>query len=87
MSPSAFGVTGFGMLSADGPSTFVSRKVRKMPQASLEVTNLELLFGELDEQEELFNESMVGLDESGGMVMTTTPCLTTATRVSVVRRC
>lgn len=66
----------------------VSKKGSDMPQASLEeVTNLESLFGELEEQEELFNESMAGIDNSGGMVMTTTPCLTTATRISVATRC
>ncbi len=57
-----------------------------MSQATQEVTNLDLLFGDLDELDELFGEPM-GIDENGGLVMTTTPCLTTATRISVVQKC
>lgn len=58
-----------------------------MSQATLEITNLESLFGELEQQEELFEAPMVGIDNSGGLVMTTTPCLTTATRISVSTKC
>jgi hypothetical protein len=58
-----------------------------MSQATLEITNLESLFGELEQQEELFEKSMVGIDTNGGLVMTTLPCLATATRISLARRC
>lgn len=57
-----------------------------MPQDTLEITNLESLFGEIEQQEELFEEPMIGIGD-GGMVMTTMPCATTATRISVATKC
>ncbi|MCK2242099.1 MULTISPECIES: hypothetical protein [unclassified Crossiella] len=58
-----------------------------MSQETLEVTNLEALFGEVEEQKELFDSSMAGIDTSGGLVMTTIPCLTTVGRISIVQKC
>ncbi|MGO1052818.1 hypothetical protein [Crossiella sp. CA198] len=58
-----------------------------MSQETLEVTNLEALFGEVEEQKELFDSELAGVDTSGGLVMTTIPCVTVTARISIIRRC
>lgn len=55
-------------------------------QETLEITNLESLFGEIEQQEEILAEPMIGVGDDS-IVMTTLPCATTATRISVATRC
>ncbi|MGW7198675.1 hypothetical protein [Streptomyces chryseus] len=57
-----------------------------MQAIQTDITNLEALFGDMEEQLDGMTER-VSINANDGMVMTTLPCAGTATRISIVRKC
>ncbi|MBM7442694.1 hypothetical protein [Streptomyces sp. HB132] len=57
-----------------------------MQQSEMQITNLEALFGDMEEQLTVISEP-TGTGGFEGPAMTTLPCATTATRISVATKC